>query len=544
MDRSRAHMTPPPAAVRYNDWRRIPVAPPDAFTPARPVSVILACHAEQRKLDLLLAALERQTWPGNLFEVVVVDDGSEPPLETPRSTPLDVKVVRQERHGFGGARVRNAGVRAAAHDILLFLDGDMLPEAGWLSAHARWHHAAGDLITLGPRTGMEVEDVDARAIRERPGSLRELFAGRPTDPESRVRSHLDRTRDLTSRDDTPFLVMVGANFGVGRALFERVGGVNESFRRCGPGDTEFAWRAWNHGAVFVPVPEAFARHQGRPDIDSPRKLRSHRRERVPAAHLIAHESMRDARPGCVFAVPRYVVTVHAGDLPAERVAGTVDTVLADREHDLVVRIELPPDEDRREWLRDRFGPDPRVRVAPSGAALDEFPATPFHVTLPAGVRPARGVVHRLHTYLGSAVSATCTLPDGSAVSMTRAWALQRARRTARPVADFGDVVTVSARRLRVANASGVRGRRLRHDPVGRVLGRAARIRTPRQAWWFLTWLSAGLLRLAGWRIRTWTRCFTAGRGKAGERAAALTGNRPSNVPSPGVAARSRRRSGA
>ena len=497
-------MLAPPAAVRYNDWRQIAVAPPGAFTPELPVSVILPCYLEQRKLDRLLAGLERQTYPRDLFDVIVVDDGSQPPLEVPGSIPLDVKVVRQERRSFGGERARNTGLRAAAHDVLLFLDGDMLPEAGWLAAHARWHHAAGDLLTLGPRAGIEVYDLDAQAIRERPGTLRELFTGRRSDPEAWVQNHLDRTRDLTSRDDDLFLVMVGANFGIGRALYELTGGIDESFTGWGLADTELAWRVYTRGGVLVPVREAFAWHQGRLDEGSAYKRRSHRLQQVKAAHLIAHEALRDARPGCVFTVPRYVVTVDAAALPAEPIAETVETILADRAYDLVVRIELPADDGRREWLRDRFGPDPRVRVAPPAAALDEFPASPFHVTVPAGVRLARGVVHRLRAHLGSAVSAAAVLPDGSRVEIVRAWALHRARRTGGRAADFGEAAAIPARRLRVARPPGAAGRLLRgarrvYELMRPALLRAARVRTPRQAGWFLAWL-AGAARWAAARL--------------------------------------------
>ena len=62
-----------------------------------------------------------------------VDDGSPEPLARPRSTPLDVKVVRQEDLGFGLARARNPGVRAAAHDMvpqyMVTVRGGTLPRA-------------------------------------------------------------------------------------------------------------------------------------------------------------------------------------------------------------------------------------------------------------------------------------------------------------------------------------------------------------------------------------------------------------------------------
>ena len=509
----RAVAGPPPASVRYNDWRQLDVPPPDAFRPALPVSVIVIHYEAPRALALTLAALEGQTWPRDLFEVVIVDDGSSPPLERPRSTPLAVTVVCQEHRGFGAARARNTGVRAAAHDILLFLDGDMLPEAGWLAAHARWHHAAGDLLTLGFRTHVAVDDLRPETVRNRPGSLRDLFAGRPADP-SFVESHMARTRELTSRDDDLFRLLVSANFGIGRGFYELVGGFDESFTRWGWEDTEFAYRACTRGGVLVPVRDAFAWHQGRRSEDRERKERSLRRQQAKVAHLIAHDEFRDAHPGRTFQVPQYVVTVEAEDAPAARIAEATETLLADRVHDLVVRIGLPEGDERRAWLQDQLGPDPRVLVGPPRAALDEFPASSFHVTLPAGAGFARGVVHRLRRELGPAVTAAAVLPDGSRVAITRAWALHRAHRTARRAEDFGDAVTVPARRLRIAGGrrAGARNPALRRrDGMLRarlrlVLVKMGRVRTPRQAWWFLEWLT-GVVRW--W----WARYVRSRRGR-------------------------------
>ena len=449
----------PPAAVRYNDWRQIDVAPPEAFRPALPASVIVPYYEAPRELARTLAALESQTYPRGMFEVVIVDDGSRTPPEPPRSTPFDIMVVRQKRRGFGLARARNAGARAAAHDLLVFLDQDMLPEAGWLAAHARWHHAAGDLLTQGAYAYVDVDDVEPAGIRERPGSLRELFAGRPADP-SFVEPHLSRTRGLTTRDDDLFRVLSGANLGIGRAFFELLGGFDESFTRWGGEDTEIGWRAWTRGGVLAPVPDAFTWHQGREARGRADDERNQTLQRPKLAQLIAHEDFRDARPGCFFAVPRYVVTLEAASAPAGGIAETVERLLAEPAPDLVVRIALPPDDARGAWLRDRFGPDPRVRVAPARTALDEFPAASFHVALPVGVRFAQGLLERLRAALGPAVSAAAVFPDGvSRVSITRAWALHRALRTGGRAADFGDALTVPVRRLRITSAAGGRIRR-------------------------------------------------------------------------------------
>ena len=47
-----------------------------------------------------------------------------------------------------------------------------------LAAHARWHHAVPDAVTLGLRLRVPVDGVDAEMIQSRPGTLKKLFKGR------------------------------------------------------------------------------------------------------------------------------------------------------------------------------------------------------------------------------------------------------------------------------------------------------------------------------------------------------------------------------
>ncbi len=467
--------------------------PLETFTPTMPVSVIIPYYQTPAEtLARTLAALEGQTWPQNLFEVVIVDDGSEPPLERPRTTPLDLRVVRQERRGFGISRARNTGARAAAHDILLFLDSDMLVEANWIAAHARWHHVVSDALTLGSFCHVAVDDLDAETIRHRAGSLRDLFSDRPADPHP-IEGLMLRTDDLRTRADDIFHAMAGGNFGIGKSFYRLVGGSDESFARWGGEDTELAYRAYTCGGLLAPVGEACAWHQGRWAGDRDAQARSYRIQHGKAAHLIAHSGFRGTQPGRIYTVPQYAVTIEAGTLPAEQVIEATAKILADREHDLVVLIETPmnDDDERLAWLRDVFDPDPRVRVAPTRSALDEFAAASFHVTLPAAVS-TRDLVHRLRAKLRSAVTAAAVLPDGSRVSITRAWALHRARRAGGSPADFGDARALSPEALKLRAGAGWTAP---PDPVGyptrweRLRSRARNVHDYREAWLFLKWLA-------------------------------------------------------
>ncbi len=494
-------MTPEPTSVRYNDWRQVAVEPLDTFTPTLPVSVILPFYqTPAATLARTLAALERQTYPRDLFEVVIVDDGSEPPLSRPRATSLDLKVVRQERRGFGLARARNTGARAAAHGILLFLDSDMMAEADWMAAHARWHHAVSDALTIGWHACVSMDGLDADAIRRRSGSLAELVADQPADPPW-VEGAPIRPGRQDSRTGGGFRGMMGGNFGIGADFYWSVGGHDESFTRWGAEDTEFGYRAYTLGGLLVPVRDTLAWHQGRWHEDRAVRERSARLQRGKTAHLIAHPVFRGTSPGRIFTVPQYVVTMDAGG-PADAVVRAVVDILADRVHDLVVRVETPArgDRQREHYLREVFGPDPRVRLAPARSALDEFPASPFHVTLPAGVVFARGLVHRLRAALGDAVSAASTLPDGNAVSITQAWALHRARRAGRSAADFGEVRTIPAARLRLKLARPVgadSGEPAGHPAERDILLDSIRdTRSPGEAWSLLRWLTGVAWRRA------------------------------------------------
>ena len=474
------------------------------FAPAAAVSVIIPSY--RTPADVLartLAALERQTYPRELFEVVIVDDGAEPPLARPQ-TPLPVKVVRQERRGFGLARARNTGVRAAAGEIILFLDGDLLAEADWMRAHARWHHAVADALTIGLVAHVDTGDIDAQAVRARPGSLKDLLAGRPVEPPW-VESHLRMTNDLTSRDDDMFRMVSGGNCGIRREFYQRIGGCDESFAGWGGEDVEFGYRAYTRGGLLIPVRDAFAWHQGllRPQWESKRK--SGEAQHAKAAHLIAHPRFRAASPGRTFTVPQFVVTIAQEGQPVERLFEAAVKILADQVHDLVVRLAIAQDDDGCAWLREQLAPDPRVRVhvgavEDAGTSLDEFPAASFHIAVSASVPFAVNLVQRLRAKLGDAVTLRSALPSGAGVSITRGWALHRALRAGKDAADFGAAVSLPPAKLGLAARRGraMRGESVRTGSWNQRTKASEWLRTfagsldnTEHARWFLKWFAGG-----------------------------------------------------
>ena len=479
--------TPPPADVRGNDWRSLGVAPPDVFEPLLPVTVVVPYYEAPEALALTLAGLERQTYPLDLFEVIVVDDGSDPPLDLATLTlaalegagpsRLSLRVVHQEDLGFGLARARNNGARAAQGDVLVFLDCDMVPEADWLVAHARWHHAASDLLTLGFRHHVEVDGIGAPDVRDRPGTLADLFSGRTIQRPEWIERRMEVTDDLASEADDVFRVVTGGNFAVSKKFFETAGRFDESFTQWGSEDIEFGWRAYALGAVLVPERAALCWHQGAGAVLSEDETISLTQQRDKLSHLIPDRRLRVSPPGRSYTIPQFVVTVEPGHNDEADVLETVEQVLASDIHDLVVWVDERPGE-VFERLRRLLDPDPRVSVGDAGGAALAHPAAAFHVRVPAGAQVRPRMLGRLQNQLGTAAAGKSDLASGHRVGITRGWAVHRARRSGRAVVEFGTVIELDVDSLMVTQEAKPQGRLASklHMPARRLLRVWARVR--------------------------------------------------------------------
>ncbi len=464
-------LVPPPAEVRGNDWRSLAVAPLDVFKPRLSVTVVVPYYEAPGALALTLAGLERQTYPADLTEVVVVDDGSNPPLDLaalqttelgrqsrqgelseksgvsePRS--LSLRVIHQEDRGFGLARARNNGARAAQGDVLVFLDCDMVPEACWLAAHARWHHAANDLLTLGFRRHVEFDGITPADVRDRPDTLTALFSGREVQRPQWIERRMDQTDDLASDADDVFRVVTGGNFAVSKGFFESVGRFDETFTQWGSEDVEFGWRAYALGAVLVPERTALCWHQGSGAVLSEDETISLDQQRDKLTHLIPDRRLRTSPPGRSYIVPQFVVTVEPGHTEEAEVLSTVEQVLANDTHDLVVWVDERPGETFVR-LRRLLDPDPRVAIGEPGGAAAAYPSAAFHVRVPAGADVRSRMIDRLCNQMGTAAVGYSDLASGHRVRIARSWAVQRARRGGRAVAEYGNVVELDVDSLQV-----------------------------------------------------------------------------------------------
>ena len=212
------------------------------------ISVIIPSYNNRDVLRETIEHLRGQTLAADLYEIVVVDDGStdgtaEMVDDLAGRRGAAIRYVGQANRGRSAAR--NLGVRTARGRIVVFLDSDLWATPTLLAEHHR-HYPAG-------ATGRGVQ---GRTV---------------THPESRVTPFMrvkEMTPDLTirrRRDLSPFHVTT-RNCSMLREEVLAADGFDETFSGYGWEDIELAIRMHERGTRFEYEPQALGYHHHVEDL--------------------------------------------------------------------------------------------------------------------------------------------------------------------------------------------------------------------------------------------------------------------------------------
>jgi glycosyltransferase involved in cell wall biosynthesis len=105
-----------------------------AMFPGPDISVIVPHLNQPESLAKCLDSLARQRYSREHFEVIVVDNGSDPLPEDVVGGHVGVSLLQEATPGPGPAR--NRGVAASTGEILAFIDADCIADADWLATIA------------------------------------------------------------------------------------------------------------------------------------------------------------------------------------------------------------------------------------------------------------------------------------------------------------------------------------------------------------------------------------------------------------------------
>jgi len=216
----------------------------DAVTELR-ISVVVPTHNRAQRLGRTLAALEHQTLPRDAFEVIVVDDGSEPTQrENVRRYAPPYRYSLVEKSCGGLASARNAGAQRARAPIVLFLDDDVEPSTVTLEQHLESHAAAGQPVAVVgslpyPR---ELQLTTFLWYLEQSGHF-DLYCNPGKYP-----------------DGKPPMPPMNGNSSIPLDVFRSVGCYDDSFKRYGSEDLDLGYRLSRRGIPFVYNPHAVGFH--------------------------------------------------------------------------------------------------------------------------------------------------------------------------------------------------------------------------------------------------------------------------------------------
>ncbi|WP_166427288.1 glycosyltransferase family 2 protein [Nonomuraea mesophila] len=431
--------------VRGNDYRVL--QPPEQFTPELRVSVVIPAYGAQDKLDLVLQGLARQTYPAALTEIIVVDNGTSPPLRLPGGTAARLVVCDKP----GRACARNTGLAEATGDVIFWLDSDVVLTPGAIEAHMRWHHTAPYLSVTS-----YIRFTEAPLPGELPGDLEAAFE--PAAPHAWLVDLVERTDGLTSNSPRPFSLHVGGATSVNAGLVQVAGPMDDDL--IVGQDTEMGFRLYQAGAVFIPEPRARAYHLGptmrmRQQKSIDRVSHAFVADRIPAYQWLRTHPTRG------WQVP-YVTAVIDGTAGYEAVRAGVDALLASTVADLTVVVVGPwdtLDPDRRAPLKDpdldlvlvhgHYEHESRVRLA---TEEEVDPRVPFVFRLPAGWTPGEDSLAVLLDLARTeglglievALDEPAGPADAEVARLERVSSFARARLVARPGEPLDDAVAAVA----------------------------------------------------------------------------------------------------
>jgi GT2 family glycosyltransferase/2-polyprenyl-3-methyl-5-hydroxy-6-metoxy-1,4-benzoquinol methylase/glycosyltransferase involved in cell wall biosynthesis len=213
------------------------------------VSIVIPVHGQWAYTRRCLAAIEAGG-PRVPFEVIVVDDASPDDSARVLARCPGVRLVRAE-HNLGFVGASNLGAAQARGELLVLLNNDTEPRAGWLDALV-------ETVYGDERIGL----VGAKLLYP-DGSLQECGGIVWSDASAANYGHGDDPDDprYASLRDVDYCS--GAALLVRRELFERLGGFDERYAPAYYEDTDlaFAVRAAGYRTVVEPA-AVVVHHEG------------------------------------------------------------------------------------------------------------------------------------------------------------------------------------------------------------------------------------------------------------------------------------------
>ncbi|WP_035139939.1 glycosyltransferase [Fischerella sp. PCC 9605] len=209
--------------------------------PAHFVSVIIPVFNDCERLNICLRSLENQTYPKDLYEVIVVDNNSEEDIESLVKQFSQVRITHESLRGSYAAR--NKGISVAKGYVFAFTDSDCIPTSTWIEKGV-------ECLLQTPNTGLVAGKV-------------EIFFQDPTNPTAvELYDSMNFLRQKHYVENMKFGAT--ANMFTFKDVFEAVGLFNSELKSGG--DQEWGERVFAAGYKQVYADDVCIAHPARRNL--------------------------------------------------------------------------------------------------------------------------------------------------------------------------------------------------------------------------------------------------------------------------------------
>jgi glycosyltransferase involved in cell wall biosynthesis len=232
------------------------------------ISVVVPTYQRPTALTRCLRALTTQELPREYYEVIVIDDGSDPAVTIDKDRTSSLNPILAHQANQGPAAARNHGARLARGRWLAFTDDDCAPRPFWLCKLLSRLEQNPAALVGGQTLNALASNFCAQASQDLVDFLYDYFP-----------------RAVTLR---PFLT--SNNFAVERNRFLELGGFDVSFPFAAAEDRDYSERWTAAGGSLRYEPDAKIEHFQ--ELTLKQFFRQHHTYGRGAAHLSHVRALR------------------------------------------------------------------------------------------------------------------------------------------------------------------------------------------------------------------------------------------------------------
>lgn len=205
------------------------------------ISIIIPAFNEHEMTAECITALREC---GGVDEIILIDNGSDPPFTKPYTGFIDCQLLRNEEN-LGFPKAVNQGIAAAKNPIVVLLNNDVIVTPGWAEKLAL---SLGYYSIVGPVTNYSAgKQRVSLPVYENTQELNEAA-------KERAEQYGDRVEEVRW--------VIGYCMAFWRSLWEEIGPFDESLWPCCGEEIDFCLRARDAGYRIGIVLGCFVHHEG------------------------------------------------------------------------------------------------------------------------------------------------------------------------------------------------------------------------------------------------------------------------------------------